>query len=652
MSARHSHGSCFTTNSVDRFAANSQFIARRIKKVYQRDARVIFPPVDVDAFAICEAKEDFYLTASRLVLYKKVELIVEAFARMREKKLVVIGDGPQMSAVRAKATSNVQIMGYRTFSVLREGMRRAKAFVFAAEEDFGIAPVEAQACGTPVVAYGKGGALETVRGLSQPRPTGLFFHEQSAAAIAAAVGEFEREAHRFSARDCRANAECLSVAHFREQFLAYMEQVRPGIATNTGIGASQASRLEATPLASGEVGATAPLKVLALDQSGVLGGAELSLLELARHMIDCIKVVLFEDGPFRRALEQAGIAVDVLGVSPLRGITKEAGMPGIAAWRGIASLVRETARRARDADVIYANTQRAMVVGVFAAAVARRPIVWHLRDIVSAEHFGRLQRATIKWCGKLALDHVIANSAATARAFIELTGVPNERVDVVFNGVSEAPFRRYDNVPQTILRERLGLPRDAFIVGSFSRLAPWKGQHVLLDAALHDPQLHVALVGAPLFGEDDYAASLKAFAHTHGMAARVHFLGFREDVSECMRAVDVVAHTSVAPEPFGRVIVEAMLAKRPVVAMRAGGVTEIVDDGVSGLLCEPGSAPALAAAFTQLRTDAALRTRLVESGYGVARERFDAQTYADSVRHILSVAGKAGRRTANSDDPG
>jgi glycosyltransferase involved in cell wall biosynthesis len=325
----------------------------------------------------------------------------------------------------------------------------------------------------------------------------------------------------------------------------------------------------------------------------------------------------------------------LLDAWPLHGITKVAGAPKMGSWRGIVSLVRETARRAREVDVIYANTQRAMIIGVLAGAIARRPVVWHLRDIVSPEHFGRWQRAAIRWCGKLGLDHVIANSDASAKAFTELAGVPEGRVDVVFNGISEAPFRRYDNVQRVVLRERLGLTRDAFIVGSFSRLAQWKGQHVLLQAALLDPQMHVALVGAALFGEHDYEASLKAFVQAHDMTSRVHFLGFREDVPACMRAVDVVAHTSIAPEPFGRVVVEGMLAKRPVVAMRSGGVTEVVDHATTGLLCEPDSAPALAEALMRLRTDAALCERLVENGYAVARRKFGDKPYADRVRRIL-----------------
>src|SRR6266702_6714791 len=180
-----------TSNSVDGFVANSEFIARRIRKVYQRESQVIFPPVDVEAFSLCTVKDDFYLTASRMVPYKKIDLIVEAFARMPERKLVVIGDGPDMQKIRAKAGPNVEIMGYQPFKMLKEKMSRAKAFVFAAEEDFGISVVEAQACGTPVIAFGRGGALESVVGLPADRPTGVFFDEQTTDAIIEAVDGFE-----------------------------------------------------------------------------------------------------------------------------------------------------------------------------------------------------------------------------------------------------------------------------------------------------------------------------------------------------------------------------------------------------------------------------------------------------------------------------
>lgn len=204
-----------TANGVDAFIANSAFIARRIKKVYGRVAQVIYPPVDTESFFPGKKKDDFYLVAGRMAPYKKVPLIVEAFAGMPDKKLVVIGDGPDMDRVKELATNNVQVLGYQSFEVLRDHMQRAKAFVFAAEEDFGIAPVEAQACGTPVIAFGRGGALETVRGLGQSDPTGLFFGEQSVDAIQAAVRAFEEKQSAFSAENCQKHARYFGAERFR-----------------------------------------------------------------------------------------------------------------------------------------------------------------------------------------------------------------------------------------------------------------------------------------------------------------------------------------------------------------------------------------------------------------------------------------------------
>jgi glycosyltransferase involved in cell wall biosynthesis len=614
-----------TANAVDGFVANSAFIARRIRKVYQRDAAVVFPPVDVDAFSLHADKEDFYLTASRMVPYKKIDLIVEAFARMPARRLVVIGDGPEMRRIRAKAGANVEIMGYQPFAVLHDRMRRAKAFVFAAEEDFGISVVEAQACGTPVIAYGKGGALETVRdAASEPRPTGLFFPTQDPAAIAAAVEAFERHAPRFEPAACRENAERFATACFRERFVEQVERLVPD------------ARRRARPLPAprgAPPGGPRP-RVLVLDQSGVLGGAELSLLDVAASLGGAADVLLFDDGPFRDALAEAGVRVEVLARPALAGARKQGGLP----WRALgalASLVRAVARRARDAEVIYANTQRAMVVGALAARLARRPLVWHVRDIVSDAHFGARQRFLIRQCVRRGVTRVIANSAATAQAFLALTGFDAEAVEVVFNGISAEPFVALEPVRQAALRVRFGLPEGAWLVGSFSRLARWKGQHVLLEAARLDLELHVVLVGAPLFGEDAYAAELEAYVACHRLGARVHFLGFQRDIAACMKAVDVVAHTSITPEPFGRVIVEGMLAKRPVVAARAGGVMEIVEDGVDGLLCEPGDAAALAGALAGLRRDARLRERLVENGFETALRRFGREAYVEQVERIL-----------------
>ncbi|PHA56121.1 glycosyl transferase family 1 [Bacillus wiedmannii] len=213
-----------TANGVDYFIGNSRFIGRRIWKVYRRESEVIYPPVDISAFTLHEQKEDFYMTASRMVPYKKIDLIVEAFAHMPDKKLIVIGDGPDFEKIKAKAKSNVQLLGYQSFEVLKSHMQRAKAFVFAAEEDFGITPVEAQACGTPVITYGKGGATETVLDLNYEKPTGLFFKEQTVESIVEKVNEFEKSYDKFIPSNCRENAIRFSPERFREEIRSIVEE--------------------------------------------------------------------------------------------------------------------------------------------------------------------------------------------------------------------------------------------------------------------------------------------------------------------------------------------------------------------------------------------------------------------------------------------
>lgn len=209
-----------TVNNVDHFIAISHYIERRIKKYYRRESTVIYPPVDVDKFELCEEKEDYYLTASRMVPYKKIKLIVEAFNEMPDKKLVVIGEGPEFAKTKAIAKDNITMMGYQPYEVLKEKMQHAKAFVFAAEEDFGITPIEAQACGTPVIAYGKGGALETIK----ENETGIFFYQQDVESVVDAVTRLE-SLSVIEPQKCRENAERFAIRRFKKETHEYIDGV-------------------------------------------------------------------------------------------------------------------------------------------------------------------------------------------------------------------------------------------------------------------------------------------------------------------------------------------------------------------------------------------------------------------------------------------
>lgn len=211
-----------SSSRVDAYVANSQYVARRIHKLYEKEASVIYPPVDVDYFTMQEEKEDFYLTASRMVPYKKIDLIVEAFGEMPDKKLVVVGDGPEMEKVKRKAKKNVEILGFQEDETLRSLLQRAKGFVFAALEDFGILPVEAQASGTPVLAFGRGGALETVK----EGETGLFYEEQSVGSLVEGVKRFDRET--FDPQKIRAHAETFRPEVFKKQFQTLVAETMEG----------------------------------------------------------------------------------------------------------------------------------------------------------------------------------------------------------------------------------------------------------------------------------------------------------------------------------------------------------------------------------------------------------------------------------------
>ncbi|KAB1063973.1 glycosyltransferase [Salibacter halophilus] len=209
------------SKNVDYYISNSKFTASRIKRFYGRKAKVIYPPVNVDRFELGEKREDYYFTASRLVCYKKVDLIVEAFSKMPEKKLVIVGDGSDKEKIEKMATPNVKVLSHLKFDDFHRYLRRARGFIFAGKEDFGITMVEAQACGTPLIAYGKGGASEIVK----PNKTGVLFKEQTVDSLTKAVIDFEENhEHKLSHVEIKENANRFSISRFNEEMSSFINQ--------------------------------------------------------------------------------------------------------------------------------------------------------------------------------------------------------------------------------------------------------------------------------------------------------------------------------------------------------------------------------------------------------------------------------------------
>ena len=375
------------------------------------------------------------------------------------------------------------------------------------------------------------------------------------------------------------------------------------------------------------------MKILFLDQSGNLGGAELNLLDLGKFYRDSCLVGLFADGSFREALEENQIPVRILSNQQLK-ISKNSNFwQSITKIGQIIPLIKEVIQLSHDYDLIYANTQKAMVVGAIVSLLTRKPLVFHLHDILSTEHFSQVNRQLAVSLANRFASLVIANSHATKEAFIEAGGSKN-LVEVVYNGFDLEQYQHLEERARQ-LRQELNL-EGSYLVGNFSRLSPWKGQHILLEALTHCPKAIAVLVGDALFGEDEYVQELHQQVKRLGLAERVIFLGFRSDIPQLMSMCDLVVHTSIAAEPFGRVIVEAMLCHKPVIATAAGGAVELIENGQTGWLTPPKDSVKLAEIINQCQQEPEAVQAIAQAGEIAAKQRFNLSSIEQQIERLLS----------------
>ena len=375
------------------------------------------------------------------------------------------------------------------------------------------------------------------------------------------------------------------------------------------------------------------MNILFLDQSGKPGGAELCLLDVALPYRDRCLVGLFADGSFRELLEQQGIPVQVLTGQAIQ-VQKDSNLlKGLNSLGSLLPLIRQVTQLSREYDVIYANTQKALVVGAIASLLARRPLVYHLHDILSTAHFSPTNlRLAITLANRFA-SLIIANSNATQTAAIA-AGVRAEKIQVVYNGFNLKIYQAL-NASATQIRQQLDL-KNCFVVGHFSRLSPWKGQHILIDTLKQCPDEVVAVfVGDALFGEQAYVEQLQHQVKQLGLQHRIRFLGFRSDIPQLMASCDLIAHTSIAPEPFGRVIVEAMLCGTPVVAASEGGAMELVEPDKTGWLSPPGDSEKLAAVINRCREQPEQARELAHHAQLQASQRFELSAINQQIDKLL-----------------
>lgn len=394
-------------------------------------------------------------------------------------------------------------------------------------------------------------------------------------------------------------------------------------------------------------------RVLFVNPGRALGGAEQSLLLLLQGLRASgveTEVALFADGPFRDRLSALGVPTVELALPRLARAAGRYRLPGgpvggatlMAGSLPAALRLAATARRAK-ADLIHTNGMKAHLLGGLAGRLVRLPVIWHLRDFPPGGWAGRTFREAVR----LLPEMILAPSEAVA-ASVRLPG--RRRPRVVPDPVDLDRF--HPGIPRDRIRRELGIGGEEPLIGMIGHLTPWKGHAVFLEIAraVADwiPRARFVVVGGSIYethGHAGYPETLRQRAAALGLSDRVTFLGARDDVPDLLAGLDVLVHAPIAPEPFGRVLAEAMAVGQPVVAARCGGIPEVVEDGVTGFLVPSADVGAFTAAVVRLLEDPVLCRRLGGAGRRRAEARFGIEAHAATVIEAYRAVLE-GRRAA------
>ena len=385
-------------------------------------------------------------------------------------------------------------------------------------------------------------------------------------------------------------------------------------------------------------------RVLLVSHTAEKGGAELFLVDAVRRGPAGWRGAFLSAGPAAAALAQDGRPPLVLaGGDAMLAIRRGSGMVALAKGASdVFKVARDLAHHANAFDLLCANSQKSLFVCAIAALLAKRPLVWILHDIITDPAFSAVNRRAAIAVANLLAAAVIVNSQETGEAFVAAGGRA-ELVRQVNNGFVVEEWPQASAAAAKQLRSTFNLGPSP-VVSIFGRITEWKGQHVLLDALARVPDAQGLIVGGALFGHGEWEQRLRARAAALGIADRVRFAGFRDDVPALMAGSDVIVHASTAPEPFGRVIVEAMLTGRPVIATQGGAIGSIIDHGRTGLMVPPSNPHALAAAIQLLLSSPQQAAEMANEGRTDVAARFDLRETHRVLQAIFTqaVAGKLG----------
>lgn len=377
-------------------------------------------------------------------------------------------------------------------------------------------------------------------------------------------------------------------------------------------------------------------KILFLNHRAKMGGSEFGLFDIAKNFPKC-EVILCEHGELEERLIRSNISVKIW---PLSSNIQKIARKSKNYWAKLKTIPEvlkmalKIAKLASKFDCIYANSQKTFIIGSIATIFCKKPLIWHLRDILSEEHFSSSHiKLDVKYANKFATI-IIANSEATRQSFIINGGNP-EKIVTIYNGIETQQFKKIDQNLIEQYKKSLNINLAKPTIGLFGRLTEWKGQHIAINAFKKVPEAQLIIVGSPLFDDDSYFEKLIKLTKRLKLVNRVFFIGQRADTSPILQICDIIIHTSVAPEPFGRVIVEGMLSEKPVIATRGGGALEIIDHNVNGLLVPMNQPELLAKAINYLLKNPEEAKKLAKNGYKKASKYFDQDQMIKKIKEII-----------------
>ena len=382
-------------------------------------------------------------------------------------------------------------------------------------------------------------------------------------------------------------------------------------------------------------------RILFFDHTARMSGGERSLLLILKK-IDKTKFEPFlvtpEDGPLSKEAGLIGIKTETIGIPGVVLERKRTETSIIFLLFSFIALLPTVLRlvlfiKKRGIDLIYTNSQKAHIIGLFAGLFSGIPVIWHFRDILNEGYLRKL----VTFLGVRFTKAIIAISKAVAEQFVVL-GRTNKRIKVIYNAIDVDDFEERQKDSKTNLRKEYKLPPNSKIIASIGQIAQWKGQEYLIYTARElvksFSNLYFFIIGESLFKEDDYKERIQKLVMEFGLEKKVFFTGFRWDIPGVMSNIDVLLHTTVEPEPFGRVLIEAMAAGKPVIAFDNGAASEVLKDG-TGLLVAPFDSKALVNAVVMLMRDKEIYKRITEKGRLCVRERFDYSVLMEKIEEIL-----------------